>query len=216
MTSSTLASPASPSPLRRLWNSHYTFWALLSIPALPMLYSLYEGQLRGVLHPSGEFSARFTILAMALTPLVMLAPKLRAFRWLMARRRAIGVAAFAYGLLHTIAYVMREGTLAKIMAELLDPGMWTGWVALAIFVLLAATSNDSSVRLLKTGWKNVQRLVYPAALLIVAHWALVSHGVGGLVIHFAPLAVLELYRIGRVQKWWSIRFGDRQAVVRNT
>ena len=216
MTSSSLTSPASPSPLRRLWNSHYTFWALLSVPALPMLVSLYEGQVRGVLHGSGEFSARFTIFAMALTPLVMLAPRLRAFRWLMARRRAIGVAAFAYALIHTIAYVMREGTLARIMAELPDPGMWTGWLAFAIFALLAVTSNDSSVRLFKTGWKNVQRLVYPAALLIVAHWALVSHGVGGLIVHFAPLAVLELYRIGRIQKWWSVHFGDKQAIVRKT
>lgn len=202
----TALSPA-PSLASRIWNSPYTFWALLSLPALPMLASLADGNLRGVLHPSGEFAARFTIIAMALTPLIMLAPKVRAFRWLMARRRAIGVAAFAYAALHTLAYVLREGSLAKILSDLPEAGMWTGWLAFAIFTVLALTSNDTSLRAMKTGWKSLQRLVYPAALLTVAHWALVSHGVGGLIVHCTPLVLLEAYRIGRNQKWWSFRFG---------
>lgn len=191
----------------RIWNSGYTFWLLLSLPALPMLASLAEGNLRGVLHPSGEFSARFTIITLLLTPLVMLAPQVRAFRWLMARRRAIGVAAFLYAALHTLAYVMREGTLAKILAELPQVGIWTGWAAFALFILLGLTSNDFSLRRLATGWKNVQRLVYPAAVLILLHWIYESHGPGGIIVHFAPLAALEVYRVGRVLHWWSFRFG---------
>ena len=145
---------ASPSLPSRIWNSPYTFWLLLALPAIPMLINLAEGSLRGVLHPSGEFSARFMIIAMMLTPLVMLAPNVRAFRWLMARRRAIGVAAFAYAALHTLAYVLREGTLAKIIAELPQPGIWTGWLAFILFVILAVTSNDASLRWLKTSWKD--------------------------------------------------------------
>lgn len=199
--------PSAASLPRRIWNSHYTFWLLMALPALPMLFSLWDGNLRGVLHPSGEFSARFMILAMVLTPLVMLAPRVRAFRWLMARRRAIGVAAFCYGALHTLAYLMREGTLAKVIAELLEPGLWTGWLAFLIFVALAVTSNDISLRWLRRSWKALQRFVYPAALLTLVHWLLVSHEVGGAIVHFAPLALLEVYRIGRNLKWWSFRLG---------
>jgi methionine sulfoxide reductase heme-binding subunit len=199
--------PSTPSAAMRIWNSSYTFWLLLSLPAIPMLISLAEGSLRGVLHPSGEFSARFMIIAMMLTPLVMLAPGSRALRWLMARRRALGVAAFFYGALHTLAYVMREGTLEKIIAELPQAGIWTGWVAFLLFIIPAVTSNEASLRRLGTWWKSVQRWVYPAALLTLAHWVFVSHGLGGIIVHFAPLAVLETYRIGRNLKWWSFRFG---------
>lgn len=198
---------ATPSLPSRIWNSPYIFWLLLALPAIPMLISLAEGSLRGVLHPSGEFSARFMIIAMMLTPLVMLAPKVRAFRWLMARRRAIGVAAFFYGALHTLAYVMREGSMTKIIAELPQPGIWTGWLAFALFVILAVTSNDASLRWLKTGWKTVQRLVYPAAVLTLAHWVFESHGLGGIIVHFTPLALLEIYRIGRNLHWWHFRIG---------
>lgn len=197
----------SPSPLSRVLNSHYTFWFLLSIPAIPMLISLAEGNLRGVLRPSGEFAARFMILSLMLTPLVMLAPKLRAFRWLMARRRAIGVAAFLYAGLHVLAYVMREGTLAKILAELSQAGIWTGWAAFAIFFVLGVTSNDLLLRGLGAIWKTVQRLTYLAALLALAHWVLQSHDLGGIIVHFAPLAALEVYRVGRALHWWSFRFG---------
>lgn len=201
--------PAASLPLR-IWNSPYTFWLLMALPAMPMLSSLWDGNLRGVLHPSGEFSARFMILAMVLTPLVLLAPQVRAFRWLMARRRAIGVAAFFYGALHTLAYLMREGTLAKVLAELQQAGIWTGWVAFIIFIALAATSNETSLRWLGRSWKTLQRFVYPAAVLTLAHWLLVSHEIGGAIVHFAPLALLEVYRIGRNRKWWSFRFGGTQ------
>lgn len=197
----------------RIWNSQYTFWLLLALPAIPMLTSLADSNLRGVLHPSGEFSARFMIITMMLTPLVMLAPKVRAFRWLMARRRAIGVAAFLYGALHALAYVMREGTWEKVIAELPQIGIWTGWAAFALFVILAFTSNDLSLRGMGTMWKTVQRLTYPAAVLTLAHWVFVSHGVGGIIVQFAPLALLEVYRIGRNLRWWNFRFGGMRAAA---
>jgi sulfoxide reductase heme-binding subunit YedZ len=198
----------------RIWNSPYTFWLLLALPAIPMLNNLAASSLRGVLHPSGEFSARFMIIAMMLTPLVMLAPRVRAFRWLMARRRALGVAAFAYGALHTLAYVLREGTWQKIVAELPQPGIWTGWLAFALFVILGITSNDASLRWLETKWKTVQRLTYPAAILTLAHWVFESRGLGGIIVHFTPLALLEVYRIGRNLHWWSFRFGGSQQDLR--
>lgn len=192
--------------LRRIWNAPYTFWLLLSLPAIPMIGELAAGDFKHLVHPSGEFAARFMIVSMILTPLMMLFPRSGAIRWLVKRRRHIGVAAFAYAALHLLAYVLKEGTLAKIIAELGTPEILTGLAAFLIFVPLAITSNDYFLRALGTNWKAMQRTVYVAAIAVLAHWLIASHGVGAAVIHFTPLALLELYRIGRNYKWWSFRF----------
>jgi sulfoxide reductase heme-binding subunit YedZ len=194
---------SSPSLPARLWHSPYTFWLILALPALPMMAALWDGSLRGVLHPSGEFSARFLIISLMLTPLVMLFPQNRAIRWLMKRRRHIGVAAFLYGALHTLAYVLKAGALSQMIAELPRNGIWTGWLAFLLFLPLAITSNDFFLRLLAQAWKRVQQLAYPAALLTLAHWVFESHGLGGIIVHFLPLTLLEIYRIGWNLAWWG-------------
>ena len=61
--------------LKSIWDHPYTFWALLSLPAIPMIVGLASGDTRTIhqlLHPSGEFSARFMIITMMITPLTML------------------------------------------------------------------------------------------------------------------------------------------------
>lgn len=195
-----------PSLPWRVWNAPVTFWLLLSLPAIPMLANLAGGAFKPLLHPTGEFAARFLIISMMLTPLLMLFPKARAIRWLMKRRRHIGVAAFAYAALHVIAFVLHEGTLDKVLGELVEFKNLLGLAAFLIFVPLAVTSNELSLRALGPTWKSVQRLAYVAAIAVLAHWLLSSKEVGGAIIHFAPLALLELYRIGRNFKWWSFRF----------
>jgi hypothetical protein len=63
--------------VKQILSSRYFFWALLALPALPMLIALSSdpGAAEGLLHPSGEFSARFMIIAMMITPLRMIFPK---------------------------------------------------------------------------------------------------------------------------------------------
>lgn len=114
---------------------------------------------------------------------------------MMKRRRSFGLAAFGYGVLHLIFYVIDMEALKPILAEFWAPGIWTGWAALLIFVPLAVTSNNLSMRRLKQGWKRLQRLVYLAALLTLAHWLLIHDGVGGALAHFIPLMALELLRV---------------------
>jgi sulfoxide reductase heme-binding subunit YedZ len=200
-----IVTTAPSSPLRKLVDSPYFFWFILAIPAIPMMITFTSGDYRHLVHPTGEFAARFTIISLMLTPLVMLLPHNTFIRWLMARRRHIGVAAFFYAAFHTAVYLMREGTLAKVLAELPELGMWTGWVAMAIFVPLALTSNTWSLRKLGPSWKSLQRLAYAAALFTVAHWFFVKGNLGPALVHLTPLVLLEIYRIGRNLKWWSYR-----------
>jgi methionine sulfoxide reductase heme-binding subunit len=182
--------------LRNTLNSPYFFWLLLALPSFGMLYGVYNGDnLKGLLHPTGEFAARFMILCLMITPLQMLFSSRAWPYWLMRRRRYIGVAAFGYAALHTLFYVVDLNSFSKVVEELLEAGIWTGWIAFLIFVPLAVTSNDWSIRTLRKSWKPLQRWVYPAAVLTLAHWLLVSHDPAAALIHFTPLAALEAYRI---------------------
>ena len=61
---------------------------------------------------------------------------------------------------HTIIYLTDKVSLDAILAELGWPEMLVGWLALALFIPLAATSNDVSTRALGRSWKRLHRLVW--------------------------------------------------------
>ncbi|WP_339825445.1 ferric reductase-like transmembrane domain-containing protein [uncultured Parasphingorhabdus sp.] len=180
----------------RKLNSLPVFWLVLSIPAILLVRGYWTGDIiaMDMLHPTGEFSARFMILALIITPLSVIFGNRRWIGWLMKRRRSFGLAAFGYGMLHLVFYVIDMEALKPILAEFWAPGIWTGWAALMLFVPLAITSNNASMRWLKQGWKRLQRLAYVAALLTLAHWLLIHDGIGGALAHFIPLLLLELLR----------------------
>ncbi len=184
-------------------NSRLFIWVLLLLPSIPMFGALATGTVGSngepvthrLLHPTGEFAARFMIIAMIITPMRMLFPKSRFWRWMVARRRYFGVAAFAFALAHTALYIVDMGSLNDILSEIWLMGIWTGWLAFAVMVPLALTSNDTSVRLLGAAWKMLQRWVYIAAAATLVHWIFVHNNLGPALVHFLPLAALELYRI---------------------
>ncbi len=183
---------------KRIWDHPYTFWILLALPSFAFIAAGFQGEdLEELLHPTGEFSARLMIIAMMLTPLRMLFPKTRWLSWLMSRRRYLGVAAFGYALLHTLYYVIDLGSLSAVMADIVKIGIWTGWIAFVIFVPLFLTSNDFAVRAMGPGWKMLQRWVYVAAVATALHWIFVHNELGPALVHFVPLAGLEMYRIWR-------------------
>jgi methionine sulfoxide reductase heme-binding subunit len=187
--------------------SPYWIWVLISLPAFGIISGLLSAttpeDFRQILHVSGEFAARFMIISMIATPLAMLLKGWRGPRWLMHNRRYFGVAAFGYATLHLIGYVMKAGSLDKILGQVTKLHIWTGWVAFLIFLPLAATSFDAAVRALGPRWKNVQRWVYIAAVLTFVHWASQGkwEGIGPAIFHFLPLVILEAYRIW----YWYIR-----------
>ena len=187
-------------PWRRLVDRKPLLWALLAVPAAHIVYRYFAENLwpDELVAPTGEWSARLIIVALMLTPLSMLLPRVRLIDWLIRRRRAFGVAAFCYALLHLAFYVAEMETLANMLAELGAPGIWTGWAALLLMLPLALTSNDAAMRALKGGWKKLQRLAYPVALLTLVHWIVVHNAPLEAAVQFAPLAVLESYRIARM------------------
>lgn len=183
--------------------SPYWLWVLLALPALSMISPFFDENtraLRGVLHGSGEFAARFMIVSLMATPLMIATRGSRFARWLKSNRRYFGVAAFAYAVVHTAAYVVGEGSVDRILAEASDFDLATGWLAFAVFIPLAATSMDYAVRKMGLWWKPLQRWTYAAAVLTLLHWASLHDWNGWIApaVHFAPLAALTIYRL-----WWT-------------
>ncbi|MFM2391510.1 MAG: hypothetical protein RLZZ437_3065 [Pseudomonadota bacterium] len=192
---------------RRIPLSTWITWTLFTLPAIGFSWSALTSDnpriFRELVHPTGEFSARFMIIAMMATPLAMLLKGWRGPQWLKKNRRYLGVAAFGYALLHTIFYLIDKAGLDPVLSELPRLYIWTGWVAFLIFVPLAITSNDWFVRRMGPWWKWLQRWTYAAAVLTLVHWAAL-HDWGGIapaLVHFVPLAALEAYRIW----YWTLR-----------
>jgi len=98
--------------MKTFFNSIYFSWFVLAVPSIGMLIAVINGtDIEKFIHPTGEFAARFMIIAMMLTPLLMLFPRSKLIRWLISRRRALGVAAFCYALVHTLFYLIDMGSL---------------------------------------------------------------------------------------------------------
>lgn len=183
--------------LQAILNSKLFLWLLLALPFLWAANAFRAGDLfyGEIIHFSGEFSARILLLTLAITPLRLMFGNANWPTWLLHRRRYFGVAAFAYAALHTVVYLNRKGSIELIVSEAAEFSMWTGWFALAIFLALAVTSNDASVRSLRRRWKKLHRWVYVAAILTFAHWIFVAFDFIPGLIHFLVLLVLESYRL---------------------
>jgi sulfoxide reductase heme-binding subunit YedZ len=179
------------------FNTRYVLWLVLAAPWAVMtvrylIGDLYYGEF---IHASGEFSARLLIITLAVTPLRIMFPKARWPNWLLKNRRYFGVAAFAYAVPHLVAYLWKLASVAKVLAEGAEPGMWTGWIALMIFLALAVTSNNYSTRKLGRRWKILHRLAYLAAIFTFVHWVLVAFDPVSGLVHAGVLLVLETYRL---------------------
>lgn len=135
-----------------------------------MAGSTDPGVYQELLHPTGDFSARFMIIAMLASPLALVFKGWRGPRRLKKNRRYLGVAAFGYAALHTLFYLIDAATLAKVLAEIPRLYIWTGWLAFAIFIPLAVTSHDYFVRRMGPRWKTLQRWTHVPAVLTLIHW----------------------------------------------
>jgi sulfoxide reductase heme-binding subunit YedZ len=176
--------------------SRFLVWAVLFVPLAVFCWQYITGILfyGEFIHVTGDWSARLLILTLLVTPLRGLMPRQRWTAWLLRQRRYLGVAAFAYAVPHLVAYIVKLGDTARIVAEGMEPGMLTGWVAMLIFTALAITSNNTSVRKLGKRWKVLHRFVYAAAVLTFLHWILLAFDPLQGYIHAGILAAAQLLR----------------------
>jgi sulfoxide reductase heme-binding subunit YedZ len=140
-------------------------------------------------------------VVLTFTPLRVLFPKWGISQALNRHRRLVGVSAFVYATLHVTAHVLYEGGFGVIgetfNTALKKPFQLTGLIAFTILFILAVTSLHAFVRWLGgKRWKNLHRLVYLAAGLVVYHQAAARKLFPMQVLWiFVPLALLEIARI---------------------
>lgn len=192
--------------MRAIWKNIYVFWLLLALPAVFQIYRLaasgFDPAVASVLeHGTGEMSVRLMILAMAISPLQAIFGARKWIMWLLLRRRYLGVAAAGYGLLHLLVYCIDlelfDGVWRYVLEDAVQFSIWTGYLALMIFIAMAVTSNNAAQRMMKQNWKRLQQLVYAAAVLIAVHWVFIDGEWGGAALHFGPLIILQTIRIIR-------------------
>ena len=182
--------------LSNVLGSRIFVWIILFAPVVWLSWQYVSGVLfyGEFIHVTGELSARLLIITLAVSPLRNLFPKQRWTAWLLRQQRYLGLASFVYAVPHLIAYLVKLSDLARILRESIEPGMLTGWLALLIFLALAITSNNASVRALGKRWKLLHRWVYLAAILVFLHWVLTAFDPLEGYIHAAVLLVLQVFR----------------------
>lgn len=164
---------------------------LLLLPAAFLAAGLANGETwRFAIRPSGDIAAKLLVVTLSISPLRALLPQGRWTAWLISRRRIFGLSAFFYALFHLAVFCASIGRLDWILQGMTFPSMWTGWIAFGLLATVGSISNAAAMARLGHWWKRIQRLVYPAALLTLAHWLLLTASPWEALLHVAPVAGL--------------------------
>ena len=148
-----------------------------------------------VLHTFGKTGLNLLILTLTITPI----RKQTGLNWLVALRRTLGLAAFAYILLHAITYAVLDQGLAwrSLLVDVaMRPYITVGFLGLVLLVPLAVTSTNAMQRRLRRRWVQLHRLVYLVGILGAVHFLwLVKIDVSEPLLYMGVLALLLGYRV---------------------
>jgi len=131
--------------------------------------SLGANPIEELIHRLGKWGLKFLLITLAVTPL----RRLTGWNWLIRFRRMLGLFAFAYVLLHFLAYgwLDQRFDLPAIFEDIVErPYITIGMTALLLLLPLAATSTKGMMRRLGTRWKKLHRLIYVIGILGVWHF----------------------------------------------
>jgi sulfoxide reductase heme-binding subunit YedZ len=202
--------------ISRLWRpaSIWLLYAAGFVPAVVWFWLGANGHIPGNAvktfeHVLGIWALRFLIAALCVTPLRDLAG-INLLRY----RRALGLLAFWYVVLHFSTYVFLDQRL-DLSAILRDITMrWfiiIGMVSLLLLIPLALTSNNFSIRRLGRNWNRLHKLAYVIVIGGATHFAMSVKVITAEPFIYLTLAiVLVAYRPlrPRIMEW---RRGRRAA-----
>ncbi|WP_421849805.1 sulfite oxidase heme-binding subunit YedZ [Marinomonas sp.] len=197
-----------------------TFWdrkekpyilLLFCLPFVWMFSSLLMGQYfpdpgKLLMRLSGIWASVFVVAVMAMS----LVGKVASLRFINRYRRFIGLTAFFYALLHFVIYLVLFAGLSWtwITSDLIEkPYIYVGTLALVIMAVLAITSTKAMMRRLGKKWKPLHRLMYLAAVGVIAHlWWQVKDDVS-LAVYFSlflvPLLMVKIPTLPAYKKFFK-------------
>ena len=176
---------------------------LISLEIVQPTSGLGPDPAEGLLHYLGEWSMIMLLVAFSVTPVRRLFKKP-----LLARsRRMIGLFAFAYVVLHLLAYIVLyvESSWQLLLEDFVERTYITAGIA-AFFGLLAMalTSTKGWRRRLGQNWLRLHKVIYLAIPLALLHliW-LRKDGFGDVALYILCFAILlgeRAYQIRKSQK----------------
>ncbi|MEM8554726.1 MAG: protein-methionine-sulfoxide reductase heme-binding subunit MsrQ [Pseudomonadota bacterium] len=190
-------------------------WPIYPLGMIPILWLYYLG-LTGSLgvepvevieHRLGLWGLWLLLAGLTITPLMRHA-RINLIKY----RRAIGVMAFVYILVHLLTWAILDvQSLDRVWADIVKrPYITVGMAGFALMLPLALTSNNWSVRRLgSAAWKRLHWLVYPTVLLGAVHFVMLAKGFQlEPLLYLAGTVVLLGFRV----PWQRFRlFSFRQA-----
>ncbi len=199
MTSLSAAIPALP---RRYHAA--SIWALYAVGLCPAAWYFYQAATGGLgFNPVKEFEHLLGIWALRLIIATLVVTPLRdllGINW-MRYRRALGLLAFYYVLMHFSVYLLLDlqlnfGAVGGDIAR--RPYITIGFAALILLIPLAVTSNNWSIRKLGQGWTKLHKLIYLIAIGGAIHYVLAVKSVTlAPFVHIALIGLLLFYRLIR-------------------
>lgn len=148
----------------------------LTLPFFWLVEQLFTGGLgvdptKALEHEIGLWALRLVVAGLCITPLRRLTGVS-----LLKYRRAVGLMAFFYVVLHLLTWLLLDIQLHwdEVWADILKrPYITLGMLGFMLMIPLALTSNALSIRKLgATGWARLHRLTYGIAVLGAIHYLL--------------------------------------------
>ena len=157
---------------------------------------LTANPIEDITHRTGDWTLRFLLIALAITPL----RQLSGWTSLAQLRRMLGLFAFFYAVLHFSTFLVLDFFFAfdLILADIVERRFITaGFTGFVLLIPLALTSTQRMIRRLGgKRWRRLHRLVYVAAVAGVVHYLwLVKTDIGPPLIYAGILAVLFGVRV---------------------
>ena len=198
--------------MRKLLTSKWTKAVVILLCLLPLASlgwrALHNGltanPIEFITHATGDWTLRFIVITLAVTPL----RKLLGLPDLIRFRRMLGLFAFFYGCLHFTTYIWLDKffDLAEMWKDVSKrPYITMGFLGFVLMIPLALTSTAGWIRRLGgRNWQLLHRAIYITAIAGVIHYYwLVKSAVIRPLTYAAIVAVLLLWRI--VDKLWPRR-----------
>jgi methionine sulfoxide reductase heme-binding subunit len=149
-----------------------------------------------ITHFTGDWTIRFLIFTLAITPLRKL---LSQPQWIKCRRM-VGLFAFFYGCLHFMTWLWLDKffDIHEMVKDVVKrPFITAGAVAFLLMIPLAVTSTTGWIRRMGgKRWQLLHRLIYGSAIAGVIHYYWLVKSDVRLPLFYGALVALELlYRI---------------------
>jgi sulfoxide reductase heme-binding subunit YedZ len=149
-------------------------WLACSIPASLLAYDSLTGGLGAnpieeITHRTGRWALILLLVTLGFTPV----RRITGWNWIIKHRRAVGLFAFGYVVLHLLTYVTLDWffDFGAIIEDIIKrPYITVGFAGFLLLIPLAATSTKGAIRRLGRRWQMLHWLIYPATALGVVHF----------------------------------------------